>query len=80
MADRYFVLRCTEDGDHYIGEFTKEQVLKNIQPYSEDEPPEWDDVADAIPRSLNSFVGQIIIKGEIVVPTPKTVVKEYDLP
>lgn len=80
MADRYFVLSGSEDGV-YFDCITREEMLKRLTPdkwgglYYGDKP-----IASEVPKSLDCFTGLLIIKGEIVVPRPKTTVTEYELP
>ena len=77
----YFVIVGSEDGGCSCKKMTKEQVLKVLT------PDEYGDlyygkreVLKELPTQIDNFVDMVIIKGEIVVPKVKEVVKEYELP
>ncbi len=80
MADKYYVIISSEDGEPSVKEMTKEQVLKMFV------PNEYGDyyygkreALSELPGDISNFDGVVIIKGEIVVPKPRKVVTEYEL-
>ena len=77
----YFVISGSEDGGCDMDALTKEELLLRLKPDADgysyygkkkvlSEPPE----------EIDNFIDLLIIKGDIVVPKPKTVVKEWELP
>lgn len=75
----YFLLRQSEDGYLHVSE-ESDRSLRRMLANSEEEFS--DGFFEALPRMDDGcFVGTgtLIIKGEIVIPKPKTVVKDYDL-
>lgn len=75
MADKYYVIHQS-DQDCYITEHTKESLLKDIKD-AEGHMRFAQDVKKSNPAYWNDKY--LIIKGEIVVPKPKQVVKEWDI-
>lgn len=71
----YFVLQVSEDGDVYLHEYTKEELLAEFDDLDKNE------VADEIPNGdVMEFSKSIFIfKGKLVKPFEKTVVKEFDI-
>lgn len=79
--ETYFVIFGSEDGGCSIKRMSKEEILKMLV------PNKWGDfdygkreVLFDLPDDICNFTDMVIIKGRIVVPTAKEVVKEYDLP
>lgn len=74
----YFVI-SNSDGDTHINPMSKDELLKNLKEnYWGDEC----EVRGELPReSDTNYWGDsiVIIKGEVVAPTPKKVVEEYDI-
>ena len=80
MADKYFVILGSEDGGCSMQEMSKEDILKMMVP---NKYGDYDygkrEFLSGLPEDICNFTDAIIIKGEIIVPKPKTVVKEYEL-
>lgn len=77
MEDKYFVIH-NGDGDTTVREYTKEQLLEDIEENA------WGDAIplDAIPENSDTnYWGAniLIIKGSIVTPKAKEVVTKYDI-
>ena len=80
MNEKYYVIR-NSDGDTTVDEFTKEQLLKAIQENY------WgtngsEDILTELPENTDTNYwgeGLLIIKGSVVVPTPKQIVTKYDI-
>jgi hypothetical protein len=74
----YFVVTLTEDGDVYMERMDKRELLARLNDedarYEKVHPlfPDSSDIQDADP-------GSWIIKGDLVRPVEKKVVKEYGL-
>ena len=71
----YFVI-SSSDGEVYIRQLTKEELLKEITDFGEIQ------ILEDLPRQqfeLGSRRCVLIIKGEIVVPKAKRVVTEFDV-
>lgn len=76
--DFYYVLYCSEDGDVHLERFTKQRLEKALA--DEDWGPDVKiHLCSEIPRRLESAVGIFIIKGQSIVPQPKTVVTAWEL-
>lgn len=72
----YYTIYYNEDGDPAsINQFTKFQLLAAL------ENEDWGkvEIATKIPKNLDSFVGLVIIKGEIVSPYPVKVITALEL-
>jgi hypothetical protein len=82
VADLYYVIRGSEDGDAYISAHTAADLQARLAEgyWGEGEDaPQW---ADTLPDSI---IGEwsprgVIIKGSIVQPRPVDVVKSWELP
>lgn len=77
MKETYFVIN-NSDGDTTVSEFTKETLLKAIQENY------WGnkEILKSIPVNDDTNYwgeGLLIIKGSVVVPTPKQVITKYDI-
>ncbi len=72
---KFFVIYCSEDGDKSLSEFSAEQLTKAL----EDE--DWGENCSFgnVETDLDYFSGIIIIKGEIVIPKPKDIIKSFSL-
>jgi len=71
----YFVIYCNEDGEVWIKDYTKDQLLEELEEGS------FSEFRDNLKENNPQYWGDsvLIIKGEIVTPTPKTVVTEYEI-
>lgn len=80
MKDKYYTIQVTEDGDVFIHEYDdKDKMLSQL---GEGGYEEGVDFCRTIPNvDVGSWKASqgIIIKGQIVVPKPKEVVKEWDI-
>ncbi len=78
MGEKYFHIRCSEDGDVSVHEYSKESFKKMLN--NRDESPMR--LVSKIPGYDPMYWdGQsIVIKGEIVVPTAVDTVKEWEIP
>lgn len=69
MAEKtYFVLTATQDGDKYLDVYSKEDLERKLNDEDFGDPREFLPANVPIP-DLDSWVGHIIIRGEIVAPT-----------
>lgn len=77
----YFVVSFSEDGDVSLGQMDKTELLKRLTPdhYGDTYYGPNPTIANGLPANPDSFVGLVIIKGEIVVPVERKVVKEIDI-
>ena len=78
--DVYLEIQCTEDGEVYFEMTTKERVLEDVK----DEDPNDYITLDALVKTLSKrreypFKKLLIKNPQVVTPTPKVVVKEYEL-
>ena len=77
--DKYLVIE-NRDGDAIIKEYTKADLLKHLSGHYETENGGW---FSELPSEANmkywSYGKLLIIKGDVVAPFPKTVVKKYDI-
>lgn len=72
--EQFIVLHTTGDGDNYISFMTEKQIRTDF--FSDpDSPPE---VFDKLPEIGYCGEGILIIKGKIIVPKPKDVVKDWE--
>lgn len=73
----YFVLTISEDGDVYLEQKTREEILEDIK----DGEIEAKEIAKEITETDLMEAGSktYIFKGELVVPTEKEVVKEWEI-
>ncbi len=88
-ADIVVVIHCSEDGDKTIHRMTKRIFLSRLKDeYWGPDPKflERGHLLPAAPRAdlpetsdLGSFVGLVIIDGDITVPKPVQVITEYEL-
>lgn len=71
----YFVLIVTEGGDVYFEKKSKEEILEDLN------NDEIGEVAQMITENnlMEAGAKTYIIKGELVAPQEKKVVKEYDI-
>ena len=75
--EKYYLITCTEDGDHRIKEYTEQKLSKEINEWLADgDEPEFE---SKLPDNLDMFSGYIIIKGEIIVPKKEKVVEKLSL-
>lgn len=73
---KYFVLTVSEDGDVYLVTTTREDILREVK----DGEITVKDIKTTSPDGdLMAEAGTYIFKGELVCPTPKKVVEEYDI-
>lgn len=73
---KYYLIR-NSDGDVYVTEYTKEQLLEEL----DDE--DWqEEFLGTLPEDDTNYWGGklLLIKGQIVTPKKKEVVTKYDLP
>ncbi len=73
---KYYLIR-NSDGDVYVTEYTKQELLKEL----DDE--DWrDEFLESLPERDTNYWGEkvLLIKGEIVTPQKKEVVTKHDLP
>lgn len=80
-GETYFVVSGSEDGDIRLEQLTREELVRRLK------PNEFGDayygrriILDRLPKDLGSFADLVIIKGAVVVPTPKQVATEFDVP
>ena len=81
MKKEYFVI-SNSDGDTTIEHLTKDELIEKLG--NDEESNHWG--AESFVENLShnddtNYWGNsiLIIKGEIVIPKPKTVVKDYDI-
>ena len=78
----YFIINNRE-GDTYVEQVTKKELVERIQPEEGEECCYYGNVGflDEIDNSDTNYWDDniLIIKGEIVVPAPKKIVKTYDV-
>jgi len=74
----YFLIQTNEEGVVFIEKLTAEEFLRRLNTGEYGEDLEF---LDTIPRTNVRLWGDglLLIKGEIIVPQPKTVVQEYSL-
>ena len=81
MEEKYFII-SNSDGDTTITEMSKEELLIAIeeQYWGDKTPMSLQDYHEAGSRDTN-YWGEclMIIKGSVVVPTPKQVVTKFDI-
>lgn len=84
----YFILWCSEDGLRIDGPFAQDELLARITP-DQDGGTYYNRTGfySAIPESDKGYWLEregseklLIIKGDVVVPTPKQTVVEWELP
>jgi hypothetical protein len=78
MADKYYVISGSEDGDVGIHEYNESQLLKRLEEYE-----------DYLPRIITNLKDNndlmywgdsiLIIKGNIKVPKPEQIVKKWGI-
>lgn len=73
----YFVIMCSEDGEVFVNQLSKFDLLKRIEEKYWGEVEFIDYIPDSDPQSWGHSV--IIIKGNLVLPEPKTKVLKYDI-
>jgi hypothetical protein len=77
--EEYFVLYCSEDGEHYLQKMTKPELEKALA----DEEWGYDvKINMGLPSgvgNLESTTGLFIFKGSLIVPKPKTVVRAWSV-
>ncbi len=79
----YFIISTCEDGEPRISVMEKEELVENLTPDEDgvaDLPIE--DVHVTLPQrrtDLCAKAGTYIIKGELVIPKPKKVVKTFEV-
>lgn len=75
----YFLFTLTEDGDIYINNYTKEELLAEIDEELETEDFDIDEYIRNVLKfeDLGTLKGKLLIKGKIVVPNPVKVVKKF---
>lgn len=79
MSDKYYVIMSNDEGGVYINECTKKEVLDRLDPESGyGEQIFCPTIPSTSSENWKENQG-IIIKGEIVVPKPKEVIKEWDI-
>jgi len=78
MSDVYFHIRCSEDGDVRVREYSKDEFKAMLN--NRDESPLR--LVSKVPGSDPMYWdGQsIVIKGEIVVPVAVDSVREWEIP
>lgn len=74
------VIHCNEDGNGTLYRITEDEFLCRLKEHYWGENPRFLERSSTERFDLDSFVGLVIIKGgDIVVPQPSVVVKEYKL-
>jgi len=73
----YFLIVCSEDGDISVTPYNKDELLEAIIEEDHDYIKFMQNIKDTNPQYWGN--SRLIIKGEIVTPEPKDVVKEYDI-
>lgn len=71
----YFLIECDEDGEISVCKYKKEELLDLIN--DNDDMVFMSEIIDSDPNYWGNKC--LIIEGEIILPKPKTVVKEYDI-
>lgn len=79
----YFVIRTSEDGEPSISVMNKDELVEELTPnkYGEADIP-IKDVHVKPPQRYTDLCAQsgiYIIKGELVIPEPKNVVKTFEV-
>lgn len=79
----YFIIHCSEDGIS-VDNVDREKLLERIKPDSDDENNFYgtNGFLDHIPGDWDNEDNKdklLIIKGEIVIPSEKEVVKSFDV-
>ena len=74
----YYLITCTEDGDHRIEKHTAQSLERLINQMLKDVGEEPDFAKD-IPKDLDYFSGQFIIEGKVIVPKKVEKVTKYEL-
>ena len=77
MPESYFIIAGSEDGGCHMERVSKEECLQRI---SGDYYGSRRKILNRLPEDICNFTDLVIIKGEIIVPKPKTVVTEYEIP
>ena len=79
MSEVYFVIRSSH-GYSAIDQYMKEDLLKMLDESDKDKDLDWfSELPDARNMQRWDYGKLLIIKGEVVAPFPKTVVKKYDI-
>lgn len=79
MSETYFWIETT-DGGVSIGRMTKQQVERGIAELVKDgTPPKFLKQPPSFDGFSPNDLGVLLIKGEIVVPQPKTVVTKFEV-
>jgi len=80
MREKYYRISGSEDGDVSISEYTREELLIEINEEIEDNEKEPIFRKDLLEKDLMLWGdSSLIIKGQIVVPEPTVTVKEFKL-
>ena len=78
----YYVIH-NSDGDTFVEEVTKEELIEKIEPEDGDDAGYYGPVgflSKVSERDTNYWGDNIlIIKGEIITPEPKEVIKTFDI-
>lgn len=76
----YFVIHSDEDGEVTISNFTEEELLKELEENTWETKGFITTISDTYQDLQNLDSDKLlIIKGEIVKPKPKNIVKSYEL-
>ncbi len=76
--ETYFVITAG-DGDTYIKQYTKDELLKALAEEYWGDNTVFLDLTHSMDPDYWPENGMLIIKGEIVAPTPKDVVTAWDI-
>lgn len=71
----YYLIRWGEDGDVHMSEHSGPELLKEI----EEDLEYGATFLDKVVGGYGNIVGNMIVKGEIIVPTPVEKVTEWEI-
>jgi hypothetical protein len=77
MSDTVLVISCSEDGDKSLHRLTKAELCDRLDEQWYGESPAF--APPGTVPNMDTFVGLIIIEGDIVVPKPVEKVTRYQL-
>ena len=84
--EKYYILTESEDGGISMSEgLTKEEVLERVSESYYGEGMKWLDTFPGLSDNMfdidqrDSYLYGVIIKGNVILPRPKTVVQTYQL-
>lgn len=79
---KYFWISCDEDGDVHVHTYTRRELEVELERRARDGDVPVAVFSAAFPGSDPQYWGgkSIIIKGEIIVPSPRDVIQRWELP